>query len=342
MITALRYSASDIELISIEELLTLDPNQVPRDQYIWVDMYRPTDEEEQQILGTWFPVTDLQRNDARRAKASSVRNEQHFPKLEESDNYLFLILRGAVIPDRRPNEQLPQFLPRIMGAQLNIFMNHSVVITHRFEEMHIVERVQRLLQRNRKFIERGPDFAIAEIMDATVDDAITVAQLIEERLGELEKIIMEGDNRNMASWLMRHRRRVYLLRRSVIYQQDLAARLATGVSDFVSEDEAVYYRDVVDHHVRAADHLDLLRMMVDGLMDMYFSMTNDRMNQVMRILTVISTVFLPITFITSWYGMNFEHMPELGWEWGYPAVMTLVLTVGIVMLIHARRRGWLG
>ena len=77
-------------------------------------------------------------------------------------------------------------------------------------------------------------------------------------------------------------------------------------------------------------------------MDMYFSMTDNRMNQVMRILTVISTVFLPITFITSWYGMNFEHMPELGWEWGYPAVMTLVLTVGIVMLIHARRRGWLG
>ena len=141
---------------------------------------------------------------------------------------------------------------------------------------------------------------------------------------------------------MRHRRRVHLLRRAVIYQQDIASRLTTGLTHFVNEDEAVYYRDVVDHHVRAADHLDLLRVMVDSLMDMYFSMASTRLNSVMRILTVISTVFLPITFITSWYGMNFEHMPELGMAWGYPAVMGVILVVGLAMLFHARRRGWLG
>ena len=83
-------------------------------------------------------------------------------------------------------------------------------------------------------------------------------------------------------------------------------------------------------------------MMVDGLMDMYFSMSSTRLNSVMRILTVISTVFLPITFITSWYGMNFERMPELTWEWGYPGVMTLIAIVSLAMLYHARRRGWFG
>ena len=342
MITTVRYAPDQVELVALEDLLRLSKDGIPEGEFLWVDMYRPTAEEEAQILGDWFPVSDLHREDASHAKASSVRGEQHFPKVEESDDYLFLILRGAIIPDRKPDEQLPEFLPRIMGGQLNIFVNHRVLVTHRFEEMHIVERVQRTLHHYRRFIKRGPDFAVAKIMEATVDDALQIAQLIEERLEQLEQIIMTGDSKDMASWLMRHRRRVHLLRRAVIYQQDIAARLASGLSEFVNDDEVTYYRDVVDHHVRAADHLDLLRIMVDGLMDMYFSMTSTRLNSVMRILTVISTVFLPITFITSWYGMNFEHMPELGMAWGYPAVMGLILAVGLAMLFHARRRGWLG
>ena len=191
MITTVRYAPDQIELIALEDLLALSKDGIPEGEFLWVDMYRPTPEEETQILKDWFPITDLHREDASRAKASSVRGEHHFPKVEESEDYLFLILRGAIIPDRHRDEELPQFLPRIMGGQLNIFMNHRVIITHRFEEMHIVERVQRVLHRNRRFVERGPDFAVAEIMDATVDDAIRIAQLIEERLGQLEVIIME-------------------------------------------------------------------------------------------------------------------------------------------------------
>jgi len=342
MLTILRYRGTESELISVDELLKTPPTDVHPSEMLWVDLYRPTPDEEDLIFKQWFPITDLQMSDIQRARASFVRNEQHFPKLEESEQHLFMILRGAIIPERKPNEQLPDYLPRIMGGQMNLFLNHRVIVTHRWEDMHIVERVQRHLESNPRFISRGPDYVVAQIMDATVDDALAIAQLIEERLEQLENIIMYDDNRAMASWLMRHRRRVHLLRRAIIYQQDIAARLATGGSDFVNEDEAVYYRDVVDHHVRASDHLDTLRVMVDGLMDLYFSMSSFRLNQVMRILTVISTVFLPITFITSWYGMNFQDMPELGWAYGYPAVIALIALVSIAMLYHARRRGWFG
>ncbi len=342
MVTILRFRNGETELLSLEELLAMPPDQIPTDEMIWVDLFQPTHEEEHQVLKEWFPISDLELSDAHRSRSSFRKGMQHFPKVEEFDTHLFLIVRAAVIPERKHNEVLTTYLTRITGAQLNIFMNHRVVITHRWDDVGVVESIQRMLTATPKFALRGPDFAVAQLIDATVNDALRIAHLVEDRLEEIEEVILRTDDHQLVSSLMMHRRYVFLLRRAVIYQQEICVKLSTGESDFVDKDEAVYYRDVVDHHVRAADQLDLLRVMVDGLMDLYFSMTSNRLNQVMRVLTVISTVFLPITFVTSWYGMNFHHMPELGWAWGYPAVISVIATISLLMLFHAKRRGWFG
>jgi magnesium transporter len=342
MIATLLYKDGDSHLVPLESLLEMPPDAIPENHLLWVDMFQPTEEEEAQILRDWFPVSDLELSDIHRAKRSHKSGEQHFPKAEEFETHLAIIVRGSILPDRESGETLERYLPRISGGQINVFMNHRVLITHRYDEMHVVERVQRMLSTNSRFAARGPDFAMAQILDATVNDALQIASLVEERLTQLEEVIMDSSDSEMASRLMRHRRRIFLLRRVIGYQQNMCARLASGGSDFVNHDESLYYSDVLDHHTRAADQLDLLRVLVDGLMDLYFSMTSHRLNQVMRVLTVISTVFLPITFITSWYGMNFEHMPELAWQGSYLAVALLVVTVSLGMLFHARRRGWLG
>ncbi|MFZ9871112.1 MAG: magnesium transporter CorA family protein [Candidatus Kapaibacteriota bacterium] len=342
MISVRRYNQGMVEDIAVSELLTMELDQGDERTMVWVDLLQPTADEEALILGSWFPISELELSDARRAHHVSDVDELHFPKLEEFESHVFLIVHGSLIPPRGPSQSLEDYIPQIRGSQLNIFLNHRVIITHRAVDMGIVRRVQHMLAQNPRLALRGPDFVAAQLIDVTVDDVLHIGNVIEERLLELEHTILERDVRDMAARLMKYRRRVHLLRRALGYQQGLCSRLATGESDFVNADETIYYRDAIDHHVQAIDQLDLLRVTVDSLMDLYFSMTSNRLNQVIRILTVISTVFLPITFITSWYGMNFTHMPEIHWPYGYLWVIGLVGSVGAIMLIQAKRRGWLG
>lgn len=338
MVTIYRFEDGQILQGSIDDLPTVRPEEVS-DKLLWVDLYQPTVEEEERILLEWFNVDHLVLEDMRQADPAT--DDIHFPKAEEYPAFLFVILRGIIRRDVKSRQEINSVLESAHGGQLNIIMNHNVLITHRCSDMKVVSSVLELFVKYPHYVQRGPDFATAMMLDVTIDHVLTLGELIEERLSQLESIVLRSSKSNLIVRLLKHRRQVHLLQRGTSYQRELTAKLATGNFRFVDKEEANYYRDVLDHHIRASDQLDLARIMVDGLMDLYFSMSSNRLNQIMRILTVISTIFLPITFVTSWYGMNFHHMPELEWMIGYPLVLLIVMSVAGFTLLYSKRRGWL-
>ena len=338
MIKAHRFSGGEVKELSVDELQKLNAH-TPMEGMIWVDLYQPTEAEEQTILVEWFGVGHLALHDARQGKPSGTRI--HFPKVEERDEFLFVILRGSTIPPTKEFSDPETALDRIRGGQLTVFLNKNVLITHRWIDMGVVDRTFAFLSSNPQQAARGPDFAVAALMDKTIDDVNHIAEIIEEQLEHYEVMALKANSTEVARKLLKHRKRIFLLRRFATYQKDLAMRLGKGEYRFVDTAEAFYYKDVYDQHLIALDALELHHIRISGLMDVYFSMSSNRLNQVMRILTVISTIFLPITFITSWYGMNFEHMPELSWPIAYPVVISVIVMIAGAMLLFSKRRGWL-
>ena len=338
MITIYRFIGGDVYVGGVDDLPSTPPDHVS-DHLLWVDLLEPTEEEENRVFKRWFDVDDLVLTDIRQADPKG--QDLHFPKVDEFTDFLYIVLHGSAKPQSHDKDKIAHSIDHVKGSQLNIILNKNVIITHRWADIKVIETVIDLLKKFPHFVDRGPDFAVAMMIDTTVDHVLTFGELIEDRLIQLESAALRTTKSSFIIRLLTHRRQIHLLQRATTYQKEITARLASGNYRFVDKDEAAYYRDVYDHHVRASDQLDLVRIMVDGLMDLYFSMSSNRLNQIMRILTVISTIFLPITFITSWYGMNFRHMPEFDWIGGYPLVISIISVVAFLMLTFYKRRGWL-
>ena len=137
------------------------------------------------------------------------------------------------------------------------------------------------------------------------------------------------------------KREMIFLRKAVWPLREVIGSLERGESSLIKESTVIYLRDIYDHTIQVIDNIETFRDMLSGMMDIYLSSISNRMNEVMKVLTIIATLFIPLTFIVGLYGMNFKYMPELEWPWGYPLVLTLMLTVAVFMLIYFRRKRWI-
>ncbi|HRW82772.1 MAG TPA: magnesium/cobalt transporter CorA, partial [Methanothrix sp.] len=137
------------------------------------------------------------------------------------------------------------------------------------------------------------------------------------------------------------KRDMIFLRKSVWPLREVISRLSRGESDIFEESTAIYLRDVYDHTVQVIEAIETFRDVLSGMLDVYLSSISNRMNEVMKVLTIIATIFIPLTFVAGIYGMNFDYMPELHWRLGYPAVLIFMLVTAMLMVLYFRRRGWL-
>jgi len=341
MITVLWHENGSCTRKSVDDLLSIPHESIPKDVHVWVDMQNSTAEEEQSILIEWMGVHRLVLEDMKMA-ANIDNAEPHHPSIEEFPDHLFVILQAPILVDRRAEEVLAEHLGRIQQGQLNLILTEQVIITHHPIALPVIAIVQKVVEKGRHYFERGPDYIMALILDEIIDDTNELLEIIDERAAELEQVMLRTESMSITTRMLALKRRVHTIRRSLTRQDEIVYRLSKGEYRLVNKDEAVYYRDAHDHHIIAIDHVDSLRDSLTGLMEVFFSLSSSRLNSVMRILTVISTIFLPITFITSLYGMNFEFMPELKWPWGYPLVLLAILFVSTIMLMLFKRRGWLG
>lgn len=307
---------------------------------VWVDMEAPSAEEEQQILVNWLGAHELVMDDIRHAASS--QEEIHPPKVEEFDDYLFLIFHDLPIPVRSPEEEIGPFIHRIRGQQINFLLTERLILTHHAVALPSVADVQRQTSMSLLAIQRGPDYITALILDKCVDSLTSYNDLVEQRIEELERLVLKGESTYTIRRLLDHKNRNQTVRRRLAVHREVVARLSRSEFKVIGVDEGVYYRNVLDHLNHAIDEVDNIRESILSMIDLYFSLSSARLNQIMRVLTVISTIFLPITFVTSWYGMNFHHIPELEWVYGYPFVVSFIAIVALSMMYYFRKRGWLG
>jgi magnesium transporter len=201
------------------------------------------------------------------------------------------------------------------------------------------ERIRQAKGRVRKM---GPDYLAYNLLDAVVDNYFAVLEKLGEQIEGMEEELVTNPTPETLQKIHNLKREMIFLRKSVWPLREVVSRLERGESKLIHESTGIYLRDVYDHTIQVIDTIETYRDMLSGMLDIYLSSISNRMNQVMKVLTIIATIFIPLTFVAGIYGMNFEYMPELKWHWFYPKAFWLVmLGVAAVMLVYFRRKRWL-
>jgi magnesium transporter len=256
------------------------------------------------------------------------------PKLEDYDDYLYIIIHS--IAGTKAGE--------IELIELDIVLGPTYVITH--DPKGLVDSVRAELDRTPRLLGKGPAWLTHAILDTAVDRYMPVIDDLDSQIADLENEVLRKAGTKQGPPILRKilgfKRMLLTLRRMSIHQREILLRLARGEFDEIPHDAQPFYRDVYDHFLRVNDLVESYRDLVTSALEAYLSVQSNRMNEIMKTLTLMSTVMLPITFIAGVYGMNFEHMPELKEPWGYPAAMGFMAAIVITALVYFRQKGWIG
>ena len=256
------------------------------------------------------------------------------PKLEQYDSYLYIIVHGIKAKGAGA----------IDLTELDIVIGEHYVITH--DPEHLAEGVRIELDRSPKLLAKGPGWLTHQILDTAVDRYLPVVDELDGQIEQLENDVLRKAGTKQGPpilrKILRFKRMLLTLRRVSIHQREILLRLSRGEFELIPKDLMPFYRDVYDHFLRVNDLVESYRDLVTSALEAYLSVQSNRMNEIMKQLTLVATVMLPITFIAGVYGMNFKHMPELEWWWGYPAALGLMAAIVVGSMVWFWRKGWIG
>jgi magnesium transporter len=301
------------------------------DETTWVRATEATQTELERVAET-FDIHSLTVEDVN----NNVR-----PKTEEFPDYSFTLLKDAEL--RRGDQT---FQDEVDAEAVGIFIGPDWLVTLSTAAVPAVDRVwAQVRKEDRRYLQRGGDFTAYRVIDALVDEYLDILDEIKTEIERVEEEVITSTDIETLERINAVRRDLLAFRKIAWPSREAINVLARGDSPFVGEETEKYYRDVYDHLVQVVDLTETYRDLTNGARDIYLNTLSQSTNEVMKALTVVATIFIPLTFVAGVYGMNFAdspyNMPELGWTFGYPAVMVgMTLMVGIV-LVHFSRRDWL-
>lgn len=293
---------------------------------IWIDMEAPTEANEQLLMNLFHfhPLT-----------LEDCRETRNYPKVEEFPGYLYFIVHG-VRADTSPDH--------FNTIELDAFLGPNYVITYHHDMFRSINNVKKLLSTSPAACQRGSAFLLYQILDQIVDFYSPVLDDFDERIAKLENDIftLSRPNKAILEEIMDLKRGVLRLRRISGRQLDVILRTSRGEFALIPAPMLPFYRDIHDHLIRVTDLAESYRDLISGALDAYLSVVGNRMNEIMKVLTIFSAIMLPLTFVAGVYGMNFEYIPELSKPYGYFVVWGVMITVAVLMLGLFWRAGWLG
>lgn len=302
----------------------ISSSNIAEGQVCWVDVIGIHQEGMVEKIGSAFKVHPLLLED--------IMNTGQRPKLEIYDDYLFVVLRVLFYDEDKRTAKT---------EQMSIVLGGNYVVSFQERETHIFDPVLDRLKNSRGPIRKlGADYLMYSLIDIIVDNYFVILEKTGERIDDLEVQLLTSPRIDTLRSIQKLKTDMIFLRRSVWPLREVVSRLEKGESVLIRGATVVYLRDVYDHTVEAIDTIETHRDVLSGMLDIYLSSVSNRLNEVMKVLTIIATIFIPLTFIAGVYGMNFEYMPELDWYWGYPAVLSLMATVSLVMLYYFRKKKW--
>jgi magnesium transporter len=262
-----------------------------------------------------------------------VLNFDHRPKLEEYQDNLFVVCKMLSLDEETGGIEM---------EQVSFVLSKGMLISFQEQPGDILEPIRERIRKNLGRVRKhGADYLLYALLDVIVDNYFLIVERVGERIQELErKVTVRPGNEDLLT-IQEIRSLLITVNRYVTPTRELAGRLNTVQSDLIEKGTRRYINDLQDHTVYIADSINTFRDMLTNLENTYHAGVNMRMGQVMKLLTVISTIFIPLTFIVGVYGMNFDNIPELHWHYGYFIVMGVMLTISVVMLLWFRRKRWL-
>jgi len=262
-----------------------------------------------------------------------ILNTEQRPKIEDFDNYLFIVLK-MLYRDEKGNE--------IKAEQVSLILGPNFVISFQESEGDVFNAIRDRIRNSKGRIRKmGADYLAYSLLDAIVDSYFVVLEKFGEKMEEIEEELVTDPEPETLQDIHILKREMIYIRKSVWPLREVVNALERGESPLITSSTKVYLRDVYDHTIQVIDTVETFRDLLSGMLDLYLSSISNRMNEVMKVLTTIATIFIPLTFTAGLYGMNFINMPELKWYWGYPAAILSMVIVALLMVIYFRRKKWL-
>ena len=255
------------------------------------------------------------------------------PKCEDYEKYIFIVLTMLGYNDDHQT---------VETEQVSIVLGSNFVISFQERIGDVFEQIRdRLRNAKGRIRKMGPDYLSYSLIDAIVDSYFSILEKMGEKIEFLEEELVTDPTEQTLQQIHRLKREMIILRKSVWPLREVISGLQRTESALIKEPTSLYLRDVYDHTIQIIDTIESFRDMVSGMVDLYLSSLSNKMNSVMKVLTIIATIFIPLTFIAGIYGMNFKYMPELELRWGYGIALLAMVIVTVIMLIYFRRKKWL-
>jgi magnesium transporter len=261
-----------------------------------------------------------------------VVNTSQRPKMEDLGDYLFLVVKMLYFDEE----------DRIVAEQVSLILGPNFVLSFQERPGDVFESIRnRIRNAKGRVREMAADYLAYALLDSIVDHYFIILERLGERIEAMEEELVDDPTPQTLQTIHTLKREMIFLRKSVWPLREEISGLVRADSPLIQESTAIYLRDVYDHTIQVIDTVETFRDMVSGMLDIYLSSVSNRMNEVMKVLTIIATIFIPLTFIAGIYGMNFQHMPELGWRFGYFGVLGIMALIFVLMVIYFKRRSWL-
>lgn len=289
----------------------------------WINVDGVHDTGTIQSIGDAIGIHPLTRED--------IANTHQRPKIEDYGDYLYVAIR-MLSPDGDGE---------FRSEQVSLVLGTGYVVSFQEQPGDVFERILERLRAGGRLRTERADYLFYALLDAIVDGYFTVIEVLGERIERVEEEVVTEPDRKTLQAIYALKRSLIALRRATWPLRDVVAELERGDSPLIREPTLIYLRDIYDHTIQAAETVETYREMMSEMLDVYLSSQSSRMNEVMKVLTIIATIFIPLTFIAGVYGMNFADMPELRYPWGYPAALVSMAVVASIMLLYFKRKGWI-
>ena len=289
----------------------------------WINILGVKDVDFIKMFGEYLNINTLILED--------ILNTYHRPKIEFDTNYSFIVAKRPFFNEKE-----------FMLDHISFVLNENILISFQDSENDfyndIIERIKNGVNVFRKL---KTDYLLYVLLDLIIDNYFLVFEEFQEKSEDLEEKLIYDPVKNDLELIQDLKRDVQTIRQSLWPLREILNTLSRREAKFISEKSVMYFRDTLDHQLQLNDSLETSREMVSSLMEIYLSSINNKMNEVMKVLTIIATIFIPLTFIAGLYGMNFESMPELKWYWGYPLTLLVMFSIGISLVIYFKKKDWM-
>lgn len=309
------------QIQSLDEILQYKE----RDSVTWVIIEGLTNVGIVEKIGELFGIHPLVLED--------ILNTHQRPKLEEYDDYLYLVLKSLLPEDGRFS---------VSYEQISLLVLENFVFTFKEKTDELFYPVlQRIRISNSRFRSLCSDYLMYAILDTVVDQGFILIDALDDAVTSVEDELFASPTQDTLNTIQMLKREVIIIRRNMSPIRELMAGLLRSESGLIHEGTYLYFRDVSDHTTRVIESIESYRDILSGMLDIYISSISNKMNEVMKVLTVFASIFIPLTFLAGIYGMNFDYMPELKWKWAYPTLWVAFIAIPAVLLVYFRKKKWL-